>query len=110
MINYDVNGQDLAVLFKSGTPSALDEAFTKLSRAVGATGGFDPNLVGRRLTFLIDGDNIVDDETGSVWNIMGKAIEGPLRGKELTPIIHGDHFWFAWAAFKPNTINYTVIG
>jgi hypothetical protein len=24
----------------------------------------------------------------------------------LTPVVHGDHFWFSWAAFKPDTIIY----
>ena len=27
----------------------------------------------------------------------------PLEGETLTPIIHANHFWFAWAAFKPTT-------
>jgi hypothetical protein len=48
----------------------------------------------------------VDEETGSSWNVLGQAIDGPLAGKSLTPIVHGDHFWFARAAFKPDTIIY----
>lgn len=31
------------------------------------------------------------------------ATYGPLAGEELEPVIHADHFWFAWAAFKPET-------
>lgn len=110
VINYDVNGQDLAIFFTSGTTSALDRSSIKLSRDVGATGVFDPNLDGQKLTFRADGDNIMDNETDSVWNILGQAIEGPLAGKELTRIAHGDHFWFAWAAFKPDTIIYQGAG
>ena len=110
VINYDVNGQDLVVFFKSGTTSALDKSSIKLSRDVGATGVFDPNLDGQKLTFRAGGDNIMDNETGSVWNILGQAIEGPLAGKELTRIVHADHFWFAWGAFKPDTLIYKGSG
>ena len=40
------------------------------------------------------------------WLALGQAVEGSLAGKSLSPIVHGDHFWFAWAAFKPDTIIY----
>jgi hypothetical protein len=35
--------------------------------------------------------------------VLGQATGGPLAGTRLTPITHGNHFWFAWAVFKPNT-------
>ena len=105
-VNYAIGGQDVAVLFKSGTTSALDQSSISGSRDVGATGVFDPNLEGRKLTFRADGDRFVDSETGSTWNILGKGIEGPLAGKALTPMVHADHFWFSWGAFKPDTIIY----
>ena len=106
VVNYNVNGQDVTVFFKFGTTSALDGRSIAGSRDIGSTAVFDPNLNGRKLTFRAEDDKIVDDETGSVWNILGQAVEGPLAGEELTPIIHGDHFWFAWAAFKPDTLIY----
>jgi len=34
---------------------------------------------------------------------LGLAIDGPLSGERLEPIPHGNHFWFAWAVFKPET-------
>jgi hypothetical protein len=46
----------------------------------------------------------VDEETRSLWDVMGKAREGSLAGKELTPLPHfGKVFWFSWAAFRPGT-------
>ena len=102
-VNYTVNGQDLVVFFKTGTTSALDRSSIAGSRDVGAVGVFDPNLDGRKLTFSADGDSIVDNETGSVWSLLGKATEGPLTGKELAPVVHDSNFWFAVAAFKPDT-------
>ena len=37
---------------------------------------------------------------------MGEALEGEMAGKSLTPIVHGNHFWFAWGAFNPETLIY----
>ena len=110
VVNYAVNGKDLVVFFKSGTVSALDKSSIKGSRDVGATGLFEAQVDGRELTFRADGDRFVDNETGSVWNILGQAVEGPLTGTRLNPIIHANHFWFAWGAFKPDTLIYQGMG
>ncbi len=103
VVDYIVGGQDLVVFFKPGTRSALDGLLIGDSREVGATGVFDSNLDGRKLTFRAEGDTFVDNETGSVWNILGQATEGQLAGTQLMPIIHANHFWFSWGAFKPDT-------
>jgi hypothetical protein len=98
--------QELVVFHTPGTSSALGAAAIAAGTDVGATGVFDPNLAGRRLTFgRVDG-RIVDDQTGSTWDVLGRATSGPLAGESLTPLVHGNHFWFAWAAFKPETIIY----
>jgi hypothetical protein len=59
---------------------------------------------GEQLTFYMDGTVIKDHQTKSTWNVLGQASSGPLTGKRLSPIVHGNHFWFAWAAFKPSTV------
>ena len=51
-----------------------------------------------------------DVETGTVWNMSGQAVEGALEGARLTEVAHGNHFWFAWAAFVPNTDIWTTEG
>ncbi len=101
-------GQDVVVWHTAGARSALGASVIAQAEDVGATGVFDPRLDGRKLTFEFQDGQIVDRETGSAWNVLGQAIDGPLAGKRLTPIVHGDHFWFAWAAFKPDTIVYQV--
>ena len=103
VVHYTVGGQDLVVFFKPGTRSALDGLLIGDSDEVGATGVFEVDLEGQTLTFRADGDTFVDDETESVWTILGEATEGPLAGKKLTPIVHANHFWFSWGAFKPDT-------
>ncbi len=109
-VNYTLNGQDLAVLFKFGTTSALDRSSIKGSRDVGAAGVFNPKIGDQKLTFRSEGDNFVDNETGTLWNILGKATDGPLTGEVLTPVIHDNNFWFAVAAFKPDTKIYQGAG
>jgi hypothetical protein len=110
VVNYTVNGKDLVVFFKFGTASALDQRSISGSRDIGATGVFEGELNGRTLTFRADGDDIVDNETGSVWNILGHAVEGELAGQRLEPIVHANHFWFSWGAFKPDTLIYRGVG
>ncbi len=110
VVNYNVNNQDLAVFFKSGTLSALDKGSIKDSRDVGATGVFERTVDGQNLSFRFDGENFVDDETGSIWNILGQAVEGPLSGQQLKPIFHTNIFWFAIAAFRPDAMIHQGIG
>ena len=37
----------------------------------------------------------------SIWRFHKGS--GELKGQILAPIVSGNHFWFAWAAFKPET-------
>ena len=74
---------------------------------MGSTGVFARDLNGRTLTFVPnpnDDQTFLDAETNSVWSLFGKAVGGELSGAQLTPIVHANHFWFAWAAFQPDTI------
>ena len=106
VVNYSTNGLDMAVFFTPDTRSALDDVRISQARSVGATGIFDADLNDQKLTFQWDDGKILDEQTGSEWNILGQAVSGELSGQQLTPIVHGDHFWFAWAAFRPDTIIY----
>ncbi len=106
VVTYRVGQRDMVVFFQDGAQSALDSELFGFSKDVGSTGVFDPVLEGRELGFSYSDGRIIDDQTGSAWNILGHAVAGELVGKMLTQIIHGNHFWFAWAAFKPSTIIY----
>lgn len=63
-----------------------------------------PVADGQRLSLRVEGDRIVDRETGSVWNAAGVATSGDLSGARL-PVISEAYvaFWQAWAAFHPGT-------
>lgn len=65
---------------------------------------YDPRVDGRTLTFSASGrGRFRDRETRSRWTLTGLATEGPLKGNQLTSLPHQDAFWFAWAAFQPET-------
>jgi hypothetical protein len=106
-----VGGEEIVVLWALGTASALDGPNIDESGDIGATGVFRPVVDGRRLT-LERGDDedgpIRDRETGSTWSVAGVAVDGELKDSRLEPVVHGDHFWFAWAAFSPDTTIWTA--
>ncbi|MDE2842915.1 MAG: DUF3179 domain-containing (seleno)protein [Chloroflexota bacterium] len=35
--------------------------------------------------------------------MFGQGVGVALAGRQLTPVVHANHFWFAWAAFRPDT-------
>jgi hypothetical protein len=102
-VNDTVGGQPVAVFWAAGVASALDDGTIALGRDVGTAAAFSPELAGRRLTFRAEGERIVDAETGSAWDILGRAVAGELAGRQLAPVVSINHFWFSWAAFKPGT-------
>jgi hypothetical protein len=101
--NDVVGGEPVVVLWQEGTASALDEASVEAGRDVGSAAVFSRRLDDRTLTFRSEGGVILDEETGSEWNIFGEAVAGELEGSRLEPVVSIDHFWFSWAAFRPET-------
>ncbi len=102
-VNDVVDGEPIAVLWQDGTASALDEGSIDAGRDVGSAGAFSRKLGGRTLTFRSEGGGIFDEQTGSEWNVLGEAVAGQLEGERLEPVVSIDHFWFSWAAFRPET-------
>ena len=43
-----------------------------------------------------------DKETETTWNLLGKAIAGPLSGQQLKQLPSHNGFWFAWGTFWQN--------
>ena len=46
---------------------------------------------------------LVDAETGSGWDFTGKAISGPLSGKQLKKVPVLNDYWFDWKTYNPQT-------
>lgn len=104
VVNDERQGIAIAVFWRSGTRSALDAADVDEGADVGAATVYSRRLGGRTLTFVWQAGRIRDEQTGSTWNLLGEATHGPLTGSTLTPIVHTDTFWFAYAAFRPETV------
>ena len=101
--NETVDGKPIVVFWAEGTASALDENVIAESRDVGAALAFSRLLDGQVLTFWWDGEAIRDEQTNSRWSPLGQAVEGALAGRQLEPVVSINHFWFSWAAFRPDT-------
>jgi thiol-disulfide isomerase/thioredoxin len=103
VVNDVVGETPVVVFWQAGTASALDSALLAEGRDVGAADTYARELDGQTLTFAYDGERFVDEQTGSGWTLLGQAVDGPLAGKQLDPVVNVNHFWFSWAAFRPET-------
>jgi len=101
----EIAGKRRVVFYTPQTGSAVDAQRMMDSRAVGSSAVYVPEVNGRVLTCeraAADGE-FRDAQTGTLWNIMGQGVEGELSGSQLEEVPHGNHFWFAWAVFRPET-------
>jgi hypothetical protein len=71
---------------------------------------FAPEVEGRSaepVTLSLDASDPeapwVDNETGSRWSIVGRAVSGPRKGQALRWLPGVMVKWYAWAASYPNT-------
>jgi len=103
VINDVVANWPVVAIWHSGTLSALDRGKIDESQDVGSAALFSALVEGRVLTFQQRGGLIVDDQTGSVWNLFGEAVDGALAGTILQQYPAQPVFWFGWAANYPNT-------
>ncbi|MAS35521.1 MAG: hypothetical protein CL610_16030 [Anaerolineaceae bacterium] len=108
VINDTVGGEDVVAIWQPGATSALDQSSIDDSRDVGMAALFGRELDGQTLTFRVNESGaILDDQTDSTWNIFGTATAGELTGSQLQQQFAYPHFWFAWAAFQPDTAIYS---
>ena len=107
VIHHQLGNQAVVIFHQDGVSSALDTTRIANGDDVGATGVFVP-LVGKQELTFIKERGFVDEQTGSHWNIVGQAILGPLKGKQLERLVHADQFWFSWGAFRPDTLIYQI--
>jgi hypothetical protein len=98
-----VGGRPVVVLFDPDLASPLDDSLVSEGRSVGTAAVFSRATGGRTLTFERGpgAGTFRDRQTGSTWDISGRATAGPLRGERLRQIASDDQFWFALAAFFP---------
>ncbi len=103
VINDDFNGKKIVIFYAGKTVSVLDNKNIEDSHHVGTATVFSSIVEGKLLTFKKKKGKFVDKETGSVWDITGKCIEGQYVEKQLVTEVHSNHFAFAWLAFHPDS-------
>ena len=54
------------------------------------------------------GLQLIDAESGSTWNFEGKAIAGPLAGRQLKKLFVLEDYWFDWRIYNPDTAIYDI--
>ena len=87
-VHETVGGEDVVVFWDEAAQTAM---------------AYRPRLDGQRLTFSESDGKLVDAETGSVWDVSGRAVSGPKAGARLEPVAEAYiAFWFAWAVFQPD--------
>jgi hypothetical protein len=78
---------------------------------------FERTVDGRRLEFFQKteqgtearaGLQLVDGETNSTWNFEGRAISGPLVGRQLKKRFVLEDYWFDWRNYHPDTTIYSI--
>ncbi|MGH2963189.1 MAG: DUF3179 domain-containing protein [Solirubrobacterales bacterium] len=100
-LNDELDGEPIAVFFDPDVASALDSPLVSAGRDVGAAAVFNRAVGGRALEFRAGADpgTFRDRQTGSTWDMSGRASAGRLEGTRLRQVPHDDQFWFALAAF-----------
>lgn len=95
VINDDVAGEPIVVVYYERERMAL---------------AFDRTVNGDVLTFERVGNAagpfpfaLEDTDTGTTWNLLGEALDGPLAGNRLRQLPAHNAFWFAWSSFWQNT-------
>lgn len=92
-VNDAVGGRTVLVVFDRAGEMAL---------------AFDRDVAGGRLSFeIVEATGfpfgLRDRETGTVWDLTGAALAGPLAGGRLKPVATYSAMWFAWASFNRGT-------
>ena len=69
--------------------------------------GFASRVERQELEFIRPVDDssgtVLDVATGSRWDFRGRAISGPLSGRQLTPVYVLKDYWFDWMTYHPGT-------
>ncbi len=87
--NAELDGERVAVFWNSLAQGAI---------------AYRAEIDGQPLTFEVREGGRFDLQTGSSWQFDGTAVSGPLDGRQLERIPEAHvAFWFAWAAFHPDT-------
>jgi heme oxygenase len=103
VVTDTLDEEPLVLFHGTGQASALGAGQVSEGDDIGTAAVFDATVDGDVLTFSKDGDAFTDEQTGSTWDIFGRAVDGPLEGEQLAEIPFIDTFWLTWVPADPDT-------
>jgi hypothetical protein len=106
VIEFVAQGRSLVAVLQPGVSSALDSGSVAAGYDTGATAVFLAEIGGRPVRLEPTGGGFLDTESGTTFDILGNAVDG--SSTRLEVVEHLDTFWFAIAAFDPDTIIHGV--
>lgn len=119
LVGLQINGQSKAFPVESLRKQQLilDEVggvpmFVLIGEDQKSARAFERKVDGRLLEFftVTEGSNrqLIDTETGSIWDFAGRCQSGQLVGKQLKPIPVLKDYWFDWKIYHPKTAIYLL--
>jgi hypothetical protein len=119
VIGLTVNGRSKAYPFEalSKHPLILDDVggvpiFIVIGDDKRSVRAFERVVEGRNLEFFVKPNvpslTLVDAATGSEWDFTGRAISGPLNGRQLKKVAILNDYWFDWITYNPRTLVYQL--
>jgi hypothetical protein len=103
IVTDKIDGTACVVLWYGPTKTAA--AYEPTASPPKKDGG-EPRKVTLQVDRKVPAAPFVDKETGSRWDVAGRAVEGELKGWTLTWLDGTQVKWFAWAAEYPETTIY----
>lgn len=100
VVQFELEGKNIAVFWKGGTVSALDKSLISEGRDTGSANAFIAEIDGIILEFEKSGNSFRDRPTGSLWNASGRSVEGVLKRRQLETAAAIQHYWFSYSAFS----------
>lgn len=61
---------------------------------------FHDTVDGHPVTLAFDGTHLVDRDSQSRWDLLGRHRSGPINSS-LDPVATSDEYWFSWSYFHP---------
>ena len=99
VFTIDVAARRVVLLFDASTVSEVDNRRMFDSRHIGRFSAFE--APDGAFTPVRDGTGAFSDETGTVWDMLGNAVDGTGAGARLTPVTHYTSFWFSASGNYP---------
>ncbi|MHA1947849.1 MAG: DUF3179 domain-containing protein [Candidatus Hodarchaeales archaeon] len=87
VLNFEINNQNYVIYSEGRTVVAFSAEVN------------ENTLNFKKIESTSDPTTILEDETGSLWNIWGEAVEGPMKGENLDQIAGYNAYWFSAVVF-----------